>query len=234
MLAIVAPMAIELAAIRRSVPNAAARGISFSVLGIGKTPVRRSIRAILEHRPEAIILVGFSGGADPSLEPGDLHVAQSFLNPDLSSAMGADAELSAHLARAGQHSGSRVVTAPSATVDAIANRDAKSQLYRTIGSASVNMEDYWAARLAHSAGVPFASVRAVLDAADMELPDYLSGQPAKSGRMLSSLMVHPGRIPTMVRLARWARIARSRLTRCMLTAIECLAPERSMWLAVPK
>ena len=234
MLAIVAPMDIELAAIRRSVPDHAARDISFSVLGIGKKPAQSSIRAVLEHSPEAIILVGFCGGADPNLKPGDLHVALSFLCPDLSDAVAADTELHAHLSRSAKDVGARVLAGPSATVDAIANRDVKSRLYQTTGSASVNMEDYWVARAARSATVPFASVRAVLDTAGVDLPDYLSAQPGNSSRMLGNLIVHPGRIPTMVRMVHLVRIARHSLTRCVLAAIESLSSERSALLAVQK
>ena len=226
-------MAIELAAIKRSVPDHAARDISFSVLGVGKKPAQCSIRAVVESRPDAIVMVGFCGAADPDLEPGDLHVAQSFLHPDLSDAVEADAELHSRLSRAGEV-GARVVTGPSATVDAIANRYLKSRLNRIAKAASVNMEDYWVARAACAVGVPFASVRAVLDTAGVELPDYLSAQPVRSSPMLRSLIVHPSRIPTMVRLAHLARIARHSLTRCVLAAIESLSSERSALLAVPK
>lgn len=234
MLAIVAPMAIELAAIRRSVPDDAARYVFFSVLGIGKKPAQSSIRGVLERRPHAIVLAGFCGGAGPNLKPGDLHVAQSFLCPDLTDAVEADAELNAHLSRAGENVGARVITGPSATVDAIASPGVKSRLYRNSGAASVNMEDYWIARAARSAGVPFASVRAVLDTAGVELPDYLSEQPVRPGRMLGNLIVHPGRIPMMVRFAHLARIARNSLTRCVLAAIESWSSERSALSAVPK
>ena len=227
-------MAIELAAIRRSVPDHAARDISFSVLGVGKKPVQSSIRAVVESRPDAVVLVGFCGGADPDLEPGDIHVAQSFLCPDLTDAVEADAELHAHLSRASENVGANVVTGPSATVDAIANRGVKSRLYRIAEAASMNMEDYWVARAARSTAVPFASVRAVLDTADVELPEYLSAQPGRSSSMLRSLIVHPSRIPTIVRLAHLARIARHSLTRCVLAAIESLSSERSALLAVPK
>ena len=227
-------MDIELAAIRRCVPDHAARDISFSVLGVGKRPAQSSIKAVLKSRPNAMILVGFCGGADPNLEPGDLHVANSFLRPDLTDAVEADAQLSAHLSRAGENVGARVITGPSATVDAIANRYLKSRLNRIAKAASVNMEDYWVARAACAVGVPFASVRAVLDTADVELPEYLSAQPANSSRMLGSLIVNPGRIPVMMRLARLARIARNSLTRCMLAAIESLSPKRTAFSAVPK
>ena len=234
MLAIVAPLAIELAAIRRSIPNAAERNISLGIMGVGKKPAQHCVSALAESRPEAIILFGFCGGADPGLKPGHLHIARSFLNPDLPDAVESDPRLNALLVRAGEHTGAAVTTGPSATVKDIAGTVAKSQLHAATGSASVNMEDYWAARAARHAGIPFASVRAVLDSAHTEIPGYLSSPPSSDGQILRGLILHPGRLPAMVRLAWAARAARASLTRSALSAVDSLSSPRPVLSAVPK
>ncbi len=227
-------MAIELAAIQRSVPDAPARDVSFDVIGIGKDPSERYIAGILDRPPDAIVLVGFCGGADPTLAPGDLHIARSFLNPDSSDAIDADPMLIARLSCAGRSGGSRVVEVPATTVNAVAGRDAKTRIHETTGSASVNMEDYWVARAARSVGVPFASVRAVLDTANAEIPRYLSANPIGPARILGSLLIHPGRLTGLIRLARLVRTASSSLSRCVIAAIEALSLELPALSAVSK
>ncbi len=227
-------MAIELAAIRRSVHDAAQRDISFGVMGIGKEPVQRHISTLVETAPEAILVVGFCGAADPQLKPGDLHIAQSFLHPDMPDDIDSDSRLRALLAHAGEQAGARVATGTSATVKAVAGPGSKSRLHVATGSASVNMEDYWAARAARDAGIPFASVRAVIDSASVEIPGYLSGGPSNPGRILWGLTLHPGRLPTLIRFARAARAARTGLTRCVISAIEILAPAHPVLSAVPE
>lgn len=234
MLAIVAPLAIELAAIRRSMPDAAARDIAFGVTGVGKEPARRYIRRIVKAAPEAVVLVGFCGGADPDLQPGDLHIAQSFLSPDFSDSIDCDPQLNDLLACTGQQIGARVVSGTSVTVGNIASPGSKSRLHAATGSASVNMEDYWLAQVARDAGVPFASVRAVLDSAHAKLPDYLSKHPSNAAHVLGSLLLHPGRTPAVLRLACWARAARASLTLCVLAAVEILAPQPSVLSTVSK
>ena len=90
----------------------------------------------------------------------------------------------------------------SATTDTVADPSTKNSLYETSGAASVNMEDYWAASAASAAGVPFASVRAVLDVSSVALPRYVTGGTGGIARTLAGLVVHPARLPSMVRLAR--------------------------------
>ena len=93
-------------------------------------------------------MVGFCGGADPSLRTGDLHVASAYHNaaapaPD---AIAADPGLSAAIITAAQRHGGRPVSMePSATVATVADPAVKSAVWEATGATSVNMEDYWAA-----------------------------------------------------------------------------------------
>ena len=125
-----------------------------------------------------------------------------------------------------------VVGAPSTTVSSVAGIVIKSAVYSALGAVSVNMEDYWAARAARSAGVPFASVRAVLDTADQELPPWVSLYARNPRRAAWGLATHPGRLPTLLHLWRQAELARRQLTRCLLTAVEILVPNQSSCVAV--
>ena len=71
-------MATELSGIRRAIRDPESRGIAFSLTGVGAARTRASIQRIAESEPEAIIMVGFCGGADPGLRVGDLHVASAY------------------------------------------------------------------------------------------------------------------------------------------------------------
>ena len=232
MLAIAAPMSTELAGIRRAVPNPARRGVAFHIIGVGAAPALANIAPLVAARPDALIIAGFCGAADPALRTGDLHIANAFHHPGRPDAIAA-ADLSACIAAAARQAGIPALTAPSATVGAIANPRLKAAARRDTGAASVNMEDYWAAGLAAAAGVPFASVRAVLDTAAEELPAYLADAGNAPTRIVLGLAARPGRAPGLLRLARQAHIARRRLTQCLLAAIRALAaPETTIAAAL--
>ncbi len=219
MLAIVAPMATELTGISRAVRDPQSRGITLHVTGIGETATRASVREIARTRPDALILVGFCGGADPDLSTGDLHAAQLHLSPDLSESIAADSGLLSALLSAAKTVGNCVAIDPSATVNTVAGPSAKSRLRASVGAASVNMEDYWAADAARERDIPFASVRAVLDTAGDELPDYIARDGGSMARTIRGLALHPGRARSLMALAQQAQIARRSLTECVLAAI---------------
>ena len=219
MLAIVAPMATELAGIRRAVRDPRGRGMTLDVIGIGRFPATANVARIAERKPDAIVLVGFCGGGDPDLVTGDLHIADAFLGPDRPDPIAADAGLTAGLTSAAKLRSGRVVAGPSATVTSVAGAGLKSELHESVGARTVNMEDYWVAHTAQAAGVPFASVRAVLDPAGVELPGYVMASGGSAMRVALGLAAHPGRLADMTRLTRLARIARNSLTRALLAAV---------------
>ena len=212
-------MATELAGIRRAVRDPQGRGMTLDVIGIGKCPAAANVARIAQRKPDAIVLVGFCGGADPDLVPGDLHIADSFLGPERSDAIAADAGLAASLSSSAKAVSGRVVAGPSATVAEVAGTGLKSELYESARARTVNMEDYWAAHTARAAGVPFASVRAVLDPARVELPGYVADSGGNAIPVALGLAGHPGRALSLWRLAREARAARNSLTAAVLAAL---------------
>ena len=216
-------MATELAAVRRAIRDPQSRGVSLCVIGIGKAATQASLTRIAEANPGAVILAGFCGAVAPNLRTGDLHVAISFLHPDENHSIAADAQLSSAILASAHRSDVHTCTQPSATVSRIADASAKAELRRSTAAASVNMEDYWAAAAAESAGVPFASVRAILDTADQSLPDYLTEQDVHPAGVALNAAIRPSRLPALVKLARQSHLARRNLTRCVLDTIDALA-----------
>ena len=230
-------MATELSGIRRAIRDPESRGIAFSLTGVGATRTRASIQRIAESEPEAIIMVGFCGGADPGLRVGDLHVASAYhsVGAALSDTISADPDLSASIIAAARQSCNYVVCpGPSATVEAVAGTAVKLAVHEATGAASVNMEDYWAANVARAAGVPFASIRAVLDTAGENLPDWISENGESAVRTIGSLVSHPRRVSGLIRIARQVMIARRNLTCCAVGLVDALGSPRRNLSAAPR
>ncbi|PKB64572.1 MAG: hypothetical protein BZY80_02480 [SAR202 cluster bacterium Io17-Chloro-G2] len=200
----------------------------------------------------AVLLLGFAGAVDPSLKPADLilssryyragsNLAASSPDPGL-----ADAECpSASIVRPDflepnpclwqqaadtvQETPWRFTQSPSLTVDRVIDSpEDKRAIFDRYSVASVNMEDYSAASAAQEAGVPFLSVRAVLDVADRRLPGYLptlsnSGISIPGSRAVLFTLSHPWRIPTLLALAVNMRRAQWALARFALAFIPKMA-----------
>ena len=227
MLFILAPMAVEAAGIQRALRRLPDARAGVRVTGIGRERIAAGVAQAAAEGATAILAAGFCGALDPALRAGDLHIAGEFHanghSGDYScvpaDAIPADARLTARLRAAAPDA----AAGPSVTVAGIAQPDAKATLWQTGAGRSVNMEDYWAAQAAAGAGLPFASVRAVLDTAGQSLPDCLTADGITGGagtlRLALGVAGHPGRAPALARLARQSRQAQQRLTRCVMAAL---------------
>ena len=102
----------------------------------------------------------------------------------------------------------------------VTDPNTKRELYRQYQVGTVNMEDYWVARLSIAAKVPFLSVRAVLDTAGQGLPSYLLGLSGRPGRAAAAALSKPWRAPTMLRMAQQMRQAQQSLARFALAFID--------------
>lgn len=222
-------MAIEATEIRRRARRGAADdGTLLHISGIGRERVTAAIARLAgPPRPDAVIMAGFCGALDPALNTGDIHIAPAFYCPGQPAPIAADAGLIAAVTDAVAISAGRDCVAaahtPSVTVAAVAQPGVKAELRRY--GATVNMEDYWAARAA-AAGIPLVSIRAVLDTAGQSLPAYagdaVDGTVWMAGRMAAGVARHPGRLPELLRLRGQMGQARRSLTRCVLAAVSAL------------
>ena len=223
MLTIAAPLALELAGVRKALRKADPDHITLAVIGVGQRRAQESCRQIAAANPDGIILMGFCGGAAPDLRPGDLHVADCFIDAEQTGRLRPDDGLRTQLLAAADRAGISAVSGPSVTVAAVAGPDAKAGWHQSTGAASVNMEDYWAATVAQAAGIPFASVRAVVDRRDQELPAYLTtGNPGLAA-VAKATLARPAHGAELLTLARLSARARRNLTRCVLGAVDPLA-----------
>ena len=226
MLIVVASMEQELTGLRRELREIEdATGISsqveFQVLGVGPERAGAAMAALLENRRskiDGVLLVGVAGGVDPELETGDLlladrHALQNGASQGAGQAIKPDAEMLQSAQKAALELSVPIFNGGSLTVDHLVAEPHEREALRTEYQVySVNMEDYRAAEAAQNAGVPFLSVRVVLDTASQRLPGYLPGLARSRYKVVTKILLMPWRIPTMLRLKRQLQLCQAVLT----------------------
>ena len=126
-----------------------------------------------------------------------------------------------HAKEASAQEGLTAVETNSITVDQLVTRpDTKRELHQRYHAGTVNMEDYWAARLAAAAKVPFLSVRTVLDTAGQVLPRWVEGLSGRPGWASLNILSRPWQTPSLLTLARQKRQAQRSLVRFALAFID--------------
>lgn len=226
MLIVVASMEQELTGLRRELREIEdATGISsqveFQVLGVGPERAGAAMAALLENRRskiDGVLLVGVAGGVDPELETGDLlladrHALQNGASQGAGQAIKPDAEMLQSAQKAALELSVPIFNGGSLTVDHLVAEPHERESLRTEYQVySVNMEDYRAAEAAQNAGVPFLSVRVVLDTASQRLPGYLPGLARSRYKVVTKILLMPWRIPAMLRLKRQLQLCQAVLT----------------------
>ncbi len=156
-LLVLAPLAIEAWAMRKALP-----GATVLKTGLGRQKSIRALSRVDQIGAEFVVIAGFCGALDPSLEPGDVVVASGLRGPD-----GACLTLeSDFLASALRRDGIRVRPGLIVSADHLVRGGERATLYRSGGTA-VDMESVWLARAARSR--PLAVVRVVVDTPGREL-----------------------------------------------------------------
>jgi adenosylhomocysteine nucleosidase len=109
---------------------------------------------------------------------------------------------------------------PLAGVDAPLVRPAdKAQLHQATGAVAADMESHLAAALARGAGRAFAALRVVSDPVGQSLPPaaVIAMKPdggVNLAAVIASLLLHPGQLSELARVATGARAAMHVLGRC--------------------
>ena len=128
--------------------------------GPGRDNVRRTLEAALRrYEPSAVVSTGFVGGLSPSLEVGDVLVAERVLRLE------PRVEYPGRLPGGAIRDSRRGVLV---TIDRVAQTPAEKARLHDLGADAVDMEAAEVARMAHELGAPFFCVRAVSDTARTE------------------------------------------------------------------
>ena len=195
--------------------------VDFCVIGVGPDRSGATLGQILlqtESNVAGVLLLGVAGGVDPELETGDLLLADRYsLQNGAAQGAGQAIHPDVGMMRSG-HQAALDLSVPvfdggSLTVDhLVAKPQEREELRMQYQIRSVNMEDYRAAEAAHVNGVPFLSVRVVLDTANQSLPGYLPGLAKSPYRVITNVLLMPWRIPTMLGLKKQLQLCQAVLT----------------------
>jgi len=184
--------------------------------GMGADRARLAARFLLEKKAAALVSWGSAGGLLPGLSAGSLILPERIIASDqsvyrvdpiwherLSSQLKGYLDL---------HKGA---LAESPVV--LATCGAKSILFGRTGAIAVDMESASIALVAKEAGIPFAAIRAVTDAAEMNIPRSALSSIDEFGRvrlsrLLLGLVRRPVELRGLVRLGRNFQAARATLT----------------------
>lgn len=216
--------AARFAARLRDLGDAAPLRVLVSGPGEERAEAAARTLAALDPPAGAILCAGVAGGLDPALRPGDLVLATRIHRVTArcghdGAPIEASGELGDWLHGALGAAGLEAMRAEILSHNAILRSAVeKATAHDESGAAAVQMEDYVWARQAGRAGMPFGSLRAVLDPASATLPrELLDWDPA--GPPLSTVAAAVARRPSLalalLRLARQRRAATRALDRAL-------------------
>jgi len=186
------------------------------VIAGGGDPVRleAELARALSDGAEAVLSFGLAAGLAAGQGAGSLVIPAEIVSGV--DRYPTDSRWSAHMRAVLAHADAR----PLAGVDGPLIRPAdKAQLHKTTGAAAADMESHRAARLAQRAGRPFAALRVVSDPVEQGLPPAAVIGMKPDGRVnlaavIASLLLHPGQLPELARVATGVRAAMLVLARC--------------------
>lgn len=195
--------------------------VDFQVIGVGPDKSGATLAKILQRndtKVDGVLVLGVAGGVDPELETGDLLIANRYaLQNGAALRAGQAIYPDPVMLRSGQQAALDlsvpVFDGGSLTVDHLVGQPQEREELRTqYQICSVNMEDYRAAEAARETGVPFLSVRVVLDTANQSLPGYLPGLAKSPYKVITNVLLMPWRIPTMLNLKKQLQLCQVILT----------------------
>lgn len=201
------------------------QGISVVLVrtGMGRDRARRALIEVAEKWDlKEVISIGYAGALDPSLEVGDLVVADLVMELD-SSRLEDDTKtfsLKKEIFNLATDVHKRILL----TVDRVAaTPQEKKKLKEQYSAVAVDMETSALAEEAQTRDLAFVSVRAITDTADQELIDcaHLVEENGEVSKMKAGwhVVTHPGDLKGMIELGQHARIATANLTEFLRTYI---------------
>lgn len=201
------------------------QGISVVLVrtGMGRDRARRALIEVAEKWDlKEVISIGYAGALDPSLEVGDLVVADLVMELD-SSRLGDDTKtfsLKKEIFNLATDVHKRILL----TVDRVAaTPQEKKKLKEQYSAVAVDMETSALAEEAQTRDLAFVSVRAITDTADQELIDcaHLVEENGEVSKMKAGwhVVTHPGDLKGMIELGQHAKIATANLTEFLRTYI---------------
>ena len=202
---IVAPTRHEFSVVRAALADLSDDGVELASCGVGPVATTAFCRR-LDCRPpvpRTLVLLGYAGGLDPGLVPGDLVLADAVLNARGERVTCTPLNIPA------------VRVGPLLSVAEPLRTPGEKRAAAHSGAIAVEMEAYPLGVWARTRGLPFVHARVVLDAADEPLPDLgdalgVAGE-VDWRRLAQAVLIRPGLVAPLLQLARRARDVRPAL-----------------------
>ncbi|MBI4219379.1 MAG: hypothetical protein HY682_04480 [Chloroflexi bacterium] len=202
------------------------RELFLLVTGWGREDASAGARWLTgQHKPEAIVAIGYSGGTNGGLRPGAIVVATEVVLLDLDGVPGEGPPIASNAGLVGAaiggfpDSSTAVTSGRVGTTPGIVHRATeKRSLGERSGVLAVDLETWHVGDAARRAGIPFVAVRVVVDPVDDDLPAFVSrvprgAAPATSAAALRFVAANPLRLSGVLRTARQAMQARRSIAR---------------------
>jgi adenosylhomocysteine nucleosidase len=190
--------------------------------GMGQANAAASAELLIAKGASQLISWGCAAALEPSLQAGDLTLADRLLdadneeiriNPDwLDHAKTVFAETFAdYREQSVLYTG---LLTESNTV--VTSGKVKKQLHEITGALALDMESSAVAKVAQKHGLPFLAIRAIADTAGMGLPEAVvyatnaDGEVA-IGKLLGYLVLHPAQLPSLIKLGLYFNKAKQTL-----------------------
>ena len=198
------------------------RSLIAVVSGIGGKRVRQVLVDVIQaHQIHHVIHLGFAGGLDPKLRPGQVLRVKTIAH---------ESETAIHLDGACPQqidpTAPRTEGPDLLTVDRLVHSVAEKQKLKQLhGAAAVDMETHYVAQCAMNHGLRLSVVRAIIDTADMTLPRHADKWTPDDGTVnLSSVarfaMTHPWQISTLWKLKLRSKLASQQLANEVMRILE--------------
>ncbi len=189
--------------------------LALATVGIGGQRSREMVTLLREKcKPEALVCMGYAGGASSQARAGDLVLYTEARRQD--SSLTCSQGLLEKARKTLDDAGLAYREGPGATVsEPISDPEAKRLIGEQLGVEAIDMESYPVVEAAAVFDLPVLVVRAITDTVDQRLPNFASildstGQ-VSTCRALTYAATHPLNIYPMVRLSRSSKIASGNL-----------------------
>ena len=238
MLYIVAAMEDELLGLQRELDAlGASQGVGFPLefhlVGVGPRNSGQIMASAIvngRRRPQGVLMLGVAGAVEPGRETGELVLSANYVRDSAAEPaepISPDQTLLEVAEAAAAEARMPVYRSDSLTVDHLVTKGWERQQHReNYGVGTVNMEDHAVAAAAQAEGVPFLSVRVILDTAEQPLPGYLPKLYRSRNALIGEVLLRPWRIPTLRRLKSQMELCQSVLAQFGLSFIQQEAERR--------
>jgi len=175
--------------------------------GVGEKVCAQRVGKFLQDQQfDRLISTGFAGALNDHLQIGDLVLAKNFSTVELSETHASLSGLPSHVAN---------LLTVSALID---SPEERNKLALTSGALAADMETRFIARACAARGIPLLSLRVISDTpgelfpASADVLFDIERQRIPIPKLVRYFLVHPNRIPQLIRFARRITLARKILT----------------------